>query len=126
VSNLGPIDLVALGLGVAAAALGIDTHTGPVLIGLVLAVALARVVRARTAPHLVCWIVVPLLLWIGDDSRRFMAGVACLFGASLLTAFAARGRAERPSDLEIALRVTLAAAAGVTAMGLLSFGGIYR
>jgi hypothetical protein len=126
VPKLGSTDLVALGLGAAAAALGIDAHTGPVLVGLALAVAIARVVRARTAPHLVCWIVVPLLLWIGNDSRRFIAGVACLFGGSLLTVLAARGRAERSSDFEIALRVTLAAAAGITAVALLSFGEIYR
>ena len=90
------------------------------------AVAIARVVRARTAPHLVCWIVVPLLLWIGDDSRRFVAGVACLFGESLLTTLAARGRPQPASDVEIALRVTLAAAAGITAVALLSFAGIYQ
>jgi hypothetical protein len=126
VAKFGPIDLVALGLGAAAAALGIDAHTGPVLVGLAVAVALARVVRARTAPHLVCWIVVPLLLWIGDDSHRFVAGVACLFGESLLTTLAARGRPQPASDVEIALRVTLAAAAGITAVALLSFAGIYQ
>ncbi len=88
-------------------------------------VAIARAVRARTAPHLVCWIVVPLLLWIGHDSLRFTAGVACLFGQSLLTALAARGRPEEASDVTIAVRVTAAAVAGVAAMAMISFAGIY-
>jgi len=122
---VSPLDLVALGLGVAAAALGIDAHAGPVLAGLAVVVAIARVVQARTAPHLICWIVVPLLLWIGHDSLRFTAGVACLFGQSLLTAFAARGRPEQASDVAIALRVTLAAAVGLAAMAMISFAGIY-
>jgi hypothetical protein len=122
---VSPLDLVALGLGVAAAALGIDAHAGPLLAGLAVVVAIARAVRARTAPHLVCWIVVPLLLWIGHDSLTFIAGVACLFGQSLLTALAARGRPEQASDVTIALRVTLAAAAGVAAMAMISFAGIY-
>lgn len=122
---MSPLDLVALGLGVAAAALGIDANAGPVLAGLAVVVAIARVVRARTAPHLICWIVVPLLLWIGHDSLTFIAGVACLFGQSLLTALAARGRPEQASDVTIALRVTLAAAAGVAAMAMISFAGIY-
>jgi uncharacterized membrane protein len=122
---VSPLDLVALGLGVAAAALGVDAHAGPVLAGLAVGVALARSVRARTAPHLVCWLVVPLLLWIGHDSYRFLAGVACLFGQSLLTALAARGRPEDAPDVAVALRVTLAAAAGISAMALISFAGIY-
>jgi hypothetical protein len=116
---------VALGLGVAAAALGLAAHTGPVLPGLAIGLVLARLVRARTTPHLVCWLVVPLLLWIGFDTRSFLAGTICLFGQSALTALAAHGRPETGSDVEIAARVTLALAAGVTAVALLAFGNIY-
>jgi hypothetical protein len=125
VPRLGPLDLVALGLGVAAAALGLAANTGPVLAGLAVAVFIARLVQARTAPHLVCWIVVPLLLWVGHESWTFIAGVACLFGESVVTAMAARGRPDAPSDLAVAVRISLAVAAGVTALALLSFGDIY-
>jgi hypothetical protein len=121
----GPLDLVALGLGVAAAALGIAAGTGPVLAGIAVAVAVARVVRARTAPHVVCWLVVPLLVWIGFDSAAFVAGTLCVFAQSALTALAARGRAEPARDIMVATRVTLALAAGVTAVALLAFGNIY-
>jgi hypothetical protein len=125
VQRLGPLDLVALGLGAAAAALGIAAHTGPVLPGLAVAVALARLVRARTMPHVICWMVVPLLFWIGFDSATFVAGTACLFGQSLIAALAARGRPQHPPDYVIAARVTLSLAAGVTAVALLAFGNIY-
>ena len=56
--------------------------------------------RARTAAHLVCWLVVPLLLWIGCDTPAFVAGALCLFGQSLMTALAARGRPEQASDVD--------------------------
>jgi hypothetical protein len=130
VPRLGPLDLIALGAGAAAAALGIAAGTGPFLVGLAVAVAIARVVRARTAPHEVIWLVVPLLVWIGSDagSRRralFLAGVACLLFQAALAALAARGRPEAPTDVEVAARVTLAVAAGVTAISLLAFGNIY-
>jgi hypothetical protein len=116
---------VALGLGVAAAALGIAADTGPVLGGIAAALVIARLVRARTSPHVVCWVIVPLLLWIGFDSTTFVAGVLCLFGQSLLTALATRGRSETAPDVAVAARVTLALAAGVTAVALLAFGTIY-
>jgi hypothetical protein len=125
VQRLGPLDLVALGLGAAAAALGIAAGTGPVLPGIAVAVALARVVRARTMPHAICWIVVPLLIWIGFDSWTFLGGTACLFGESLIAALAARGRPEHPQDIVVASRVTLSLAAAVTAVALLAFGNIY-
>jgi hypothetical protein len=116
---------VALGLGVAAAALGIAAGTGPVLAGIAVAVAVARVVRARTTPHVVCWLVVPLLVWIGFDSATFVVGTLCIFVQSALTALAARGRPEPAPDIMVATRVTLALAAGVTAVALLAFGNIY-
>jgi len=116
---------VALGLGVAAAALGLAAGTGPVLVGITVGVALARVVQARTTPHLVCWLIVPLLIWIGFDRTSMVAGALCLFGQSGLTAFAARGRPEFASDFVIAARVTLAVAAGVTAVALLAFANVY-
>ena len=50
-----------------------------------------------------------------------MAGTLCLFGQAAITALAARGRPEEASDVAVALRVTLAAAAGVTAVALLAF-----
>ncbi len=109
----------------AAAALGIAAHTGPLLPGLAVAVALARLVRARTAAHIVCWLVVPLLLWIGWDTPAFLAGTLCLFGQAAITAFASLGRPEEASDIAVAGRVTLAAAAGVTAIALLAFVNIY-
>jgi hypothetical protein len=121
----GPLDLVALGLGVAAAALGIAADTGPLLGGIALAVVLARLVSARTAPHIVCWLVVPLLLWIGYDTPAFLVGTLCLFAQSGITAFAARARAEPASDVAVAARVTLGVAAGVTAVALLAFVNIY-
>jgi hypothetical protein len=116
---------VALGLGVAAAALGIAADTGPVLGGIAVALVIAHVVRARTAPHAVCWVIVPLLIWIGFDSITFVAGVLCIFGQSALTALAARRRSETAPDVVVATRVTLAMAAGVTAVALLAFGNIY-
>jgi hypothetical protein len=116
---------VALGLGVAAAAFGIAAGTGPVLAGIAVAVAAARVVRARTAPHVVCWLVVPLLVWIGFDSAAFVTGTLCVFAQSALTALAARRRPEPATDIMVATRVTLALAAGVTAVALLAFGNIY-
>jgi hypothetical protein len=122
---LAPLDLIALGLGVAAAALGIAAHTGPFLVGLAIAVALARTVRARSAPHIVCWLVVPLAIWIGFDSLAFVLGVVCLFGQSLVTTLAARGRPEESTDVEAALRVALGLGAGVTVIALLAFGDIY-
>ena len=121
----GPLDLVALGLGVAAAAFGIAADTGPLLAGIAVAVALAGLVRARTASHLVCWLVVPMLLWVGWDSWQFVLGAACLFGQAAIAALGARGRPEDASDVAVALRVTLAAAAGVTAIALLAFVNVY-
>ena len=120
-----PLDLVALGLGVGAAALGIAADTGPLLAGVAIAVALAGLVRARTAAHLVCWLVVPLLLWIGWGTWTFVAGTLCLFGQAAITALGARRRPEEASDVAVALRVTLAAAAGVTAVALLAFVDVY-
>jgi hypothetical protein len=125
VNRLAPLDLIALGLGVAAAALGIAANTGPFLIGLAFAVAFARVVRARTAPHVVCWVVVPLSLIVGRGSLAFVAGVACLFGQSAIAALAARGRPEEASDVAVATRVSLGVAAGITAIALLLFADIY-
>jgi hypothetical protein len=121
----GPLDLVALGLGVAAAAFGIAADTGPLLGGIALALVLARLVWARTAPHIVCWLVVPLLLWIGYDTAAFLVGTLCLFGQAAITARAARGRAEPASDVAVAARVTLGVAAGVTAVALLAFVNVY-
>jgi hypothetical protein len=121
----GPLDLVALGLGAAAAALGLAAGTGPVLVAIAVAVALARVVQARTTPHVVCWLIVPLLLWIGWDTPSLVAGALCLFGQSALTALAARGRPAFANDFVIAARVTLAVAAGVTAVSLLAFANVY-
>lgn len=121
----GPLDLVALGLGVAAAAFGIAAGTGPLLAGIAIAVALAGLVRARTASHLVCWLVVPMLLWIGWDNWEFATGAVCLFGQAAITAVSARGRPDGASDVAVALRVTLAAAAGVTAVALLAFVNVY-
>ena len=121
----GPLDLVALGLGVAAAAFGIAADTGPLLGGIASGVLLARLVSARTAPHIVCWLVVPLLLWIGHDTATFLAGTLCLFGQAAITALAARGRADPASDLAVAARVTLGVAAGVTAVALLAFVNVY-
>lgn len=120
-----PLDLVALGLGVAAAALGIAADTGPLLGGIAVAVALSGLVRARTAPHIVCWLVVPLLLWIGHGTRSFLVGTLCLFGQAGITALAARGRSENASDVAVAARVTLGVAAGVTAVALLAFVNVY-
>jgi hypothetical protein len=125
VSKPGPLDLVALGLGVAAAALGIAAHTGPLLPGIAVAVALARLVQARTAAHVVCWLVVPLLLWIGWGTATFVVGSLCLLGQAGITAFEANGRPEEASDIAVAGRVTLAGAAGVTAVALLAFVNIY-
>jgi hypothetical protein len=125
VPRLAPLDLVALGLGVAAAAFGIAADTGPLLAGIAVAVALARLVRARTAAHLVCWLVVPMLLWIGWGTWAFVAGTLCLFGQAAITALRARGRPEHASDVAVALRVTLAAAAGITAVALLAFVDVY-
>jgi hypothetical protein len=116
---------VALGLGVAAATFGIAADTGPLLGGIAFAVVLARLVSARTASHIVCWLVVPLLLWIGYDTPAFLAGTLCLFGQAGSTALAARGRAEPASDLAVAGRVTLGVAAGVTAVALLAFVNLY-
>jgi hypothetical protein len=121
----GPLDLTALGLGAAAAAFGLAAGTGPVLVGIAVAVALARVIQSRTTPHLVCWLIVPLLLWIGWDSPSMVVGTLCLFGQSALTALAARGRPAFASDFVIAARVTLAVAAGVTAIALLAFANVY-
>jgi hypothetical protein len=121
----GPLDLVALGLGVAAAAFGIAADTGPLLAGVAVAVAIAGLVQARTASHVVCWLVVPMLLWVGWDSWRFVAGAVCLFGQAAITALGARGRPDGASDVAVALRVTLAAAAGVTAVALLAFVNVY-
>jgi hypothetical protein len=117
---------VALGLGIAAAAFGIAADTGPLLGGIALAVVLARLVAARTAPHIVCWLVVPLLLWIGYDTPTFLAGTLCLFAQAGITALAARARAEPASDLAVAARVTLGVAAGVTAVALLAFVNVYN
>jgi hypothetical protein len=125
VPKAGPLDLVALGLGVAAAALGIAANTGPLLAGIAVAVALGRLVRARTGPHVVAWIVVPLLLLIGHGTWSFLAGTVCLFGQALLTALTARGRPETTTDVAVAARVTLAAAAGVTAVALVGFLNVY-
>jgi hypothetical protein len=122
----GDLDLVALGLGIAAAALGIAAHTGLFMTGIVVAVLIARLVRARTAPHIVCWLVVPLLLWVGQESGRFLVGTACLFFASGIVAWSARGRPEEPTDVEVAVRISLAVAGAVTTIALLAFGDIYR
>jgi hypothetical protein len=116
---------VALGLGVAAAALGIAADTGPLLGGIAVGVALSRLVQARTAPHIVCWLVVPMLLWIGHGTPSFLVGALCLLGQALITALAGRGRSETPSDVAVASRVSLAVAAGVTAVALLAFVNVY-
>jgi hypothetical protein len=121
----GDLDLVALGLGVAAAALGIAADTGPFMVGLAVALVIARLVRARTAPHVVCWIIVPLLLWVGHQSDTFLAATVCLFAASGIVAWDARGRPEQPTDVEVAVRVSLVVAGAVTAIALLAFGDIY-
>jgi hypothetical protein len=121
----GDLDLVALGLGIAAAALGIAAHTELFIAGIVVALLIARLVRARTAPHVVCWLIVPLLLWIGHESGRFLAGTACLFLASGIVAWSARGRPEEPTDVEVAVRVSLVVAGAVTTIALLAFGDIY-
>jgi hypothetical protein len=121
----GPLDLVALGLGVAAAACGIAADTGPLLGGVAAALVLARLVRARTAAHLVCWLVVPLLLVIGHGSLSFVAGALCLFAEAAITALAARGRPEDAADVAVATRVMLGVAAGVTAVALLAFVNLY-
>ncbi len=121
----GPLDLIGLGLGLAAAALGIAADTGPLLAGIAVGLALGRLVQARTASHLVCWLVVPLLLVIGHSNLTFVAGALCLFGQAAIAALAARGRPDEASDIAVAGRVTLAAAAGVTAVALLAFVNVY-
>jgi hypothetical protein len=120
------LDLVALGLGVAAAAFGVAAHTGPVLILLAVAVALARLVRARTVAYIVCLLIVPLLLWIGSSSGLFLAGVACVFAGSAIVVAAAVNRPEEPTDIEVAVRVSLAVAAGIAVVALFAFGNVYR
>jgi hypothetical protein len=121
----GDLDLVVLGLGVAAAAFGVAADTGPFMIGLAVAVILARLVRARTAPHVICWLIVPLLVWVGHESALFLAGTACLFAASAIVAFGARGRPDEPTDIDVAVRVALAVAGAVATIALLAFGDIY-
>ena len=116
---------MALGLGVAAAAFGIDAGTGPLLAGIAVGVALSRLVRARTAPHIVCWLVVPLLLWIGHARPSFLVASVCLFAQAGLTALAARGRGDDASDVAVAARVTFGVAAAVTAVALLAFVNVY-
>ena len=120
------LDLVALGLGVAAAAFGVAAGTGPVLILLAGSVALARLVRARTVAYIVCLLIVPLLVWIGSGSTSFLLGVACLFGESAIVVAAAVHRPAQPSDIEVAVRVSLAVAAGIAVVALFAFGNVYR
>jgi hypothetical protein len=120
------LDLVALGLGVAAAAFGVAADTGPTMILLAGSVAVARLVRARTVAYIVCLLIVPLLVWIGSGSAPFLLGVACLFAESGIVVWVAVHRPEQPSDVEVAVRVTLAAAAGVAVVALVAFGNVYR
>ena len=120
------LDLVALGAGLGAAALGVAAGTGPVLGGIAVGLALGRLVDARTVGHLVLWLCVPLLLWIGWSDGTFLAGTACLAFQAGATAWGARGRPENPGDLAVAARITLGLAAGVTAISLLLFADVYR
>jgi hypothetical protein len=122
----GDLDLVALGAGVAAAALGVAAGTGPILGGIAVGLALGRLVDARTVAHLVLWLCTPLLVWIGSSDGTFLAGTACLAFQAAVTAWRARGRPESPGDLAVALRITLALAAAVTTISLLFFADVYR
>lgn len=90
------------------------------------AVVLARLVRARTVAYIVCLLIVPLFVWIGSGSATFLLGVACLFAESAIVVWAAVHRPEEPSDIEVAVRVTLAVAAGITVVALVAFGNVYR
>jgi hypothetical protein len=97
-----------------------------VLPALALALVLGRLVRARTVAHVVLWLCVPLLVWVGWDSGRFLAGTACLAVQAALCAWLAQRRPPGANDVEAAVRVTLAAAAGVAAVAFLFFGNVYR
>ena len=121
----GDLDLVALGAGVGAAALGVAAGSGPVLGGLAVGLALGRLVDARTVGHLVLWLCTPLLLWIGSGNGWFLAGTVCIAFQAAATAWGARGRSESPGDVAVAARITLAVAAGVTAIALLLFADVY-
>lgn len=121
----GDLDLIALGAGVGAAALGVAAGTGPVLGGIAVGLALARLAQARTAAHVVLWLCTPLLLWIGSSSGWFIAGTACLAFQAAVTAWGARGRPAEPNDLAIAARVTLGVAGAIVALSLLTFGNVY-
>jgi hypothetical protein len=120
------LDLVALGLGVAAAAFGVAAGTGPVMILLAVAVALGRLVRARTVAYIVCLLIVPLLVWIGSGSASFLVGVACLFAESGIVVVGAVHRPEQATDVEVALRVSLAVAAGIAVVALFAFANVYQ
>ena len=120
------LDVIAIGLAVAAAVLGASAGTGPLAGGIGAFILAGLALRARSAQYIVVWAVAPLLLWATyPDPSATLAAVA-LAASAICALLSAREREPGASDGLIASRVTLAAAMVVTAGGLLSFDLLLR
>jgi hypothetical protein len=121
-----PFDILAIALGVVAAAFGVSAGTGPLVGGLAALVLIGVVLRARSAEYIAVWAIAPLLVWATYPDPSMIVAAVALAGSAVCALLGARERTETAGDELIAARVTLAAAMVVTAGGLLSFDLLLR
>jgi hypothetical protein len=119
-------DVIAIALGVAAAAAGVSAGTGPLTGGLAALVLAGVALRARSAEYIAVWAVAPLFVWATYPDPSAMVAGGALAACAVCALLAARDRSASPGDDLIAARVTLAAAMVVTSSGLLSFDLLLR
>jgi hypothetical protein len=120
------LDVIAIALGVVAAAFGISAGTGPLVGGLAALVLAGVALRARSAEYIAVWAIAPLLVWATYPDPSMIVAAIALAAAAVCALLGARERPESASEELTAARVTLAAAMVVTAGGLLSFDLLLR
>jgi hypothetical protein len=120
------LDVIAIALGVLAAAFGISAGTGPLVGGLAVLVLAGVALRARSAEYVAVWAIAPLLVWATYPDPSMIVAAIALAAAAVCALLGARERPESTNEELTAARATLAAAMVVTAGGLLSFDLLLR
>ena len=120
------LDVIAIALGVLAAAFGISAGTGPLVGGLAVLVLAGVALRARSAEYVAVWAIAPLLVWATYPDPSMIVAAIALAAAAVCALLGARERPESANEELTAARATLAAAMVVTAGGLLSFDLLLR
>jgi hypothetical protein len=119
-------DIIAIALGVVAAAFGASAGTGPLAGGLAVLVLAGVALRARSAEYIAVWAIAPLVVWATYPDPSMVVTAIALAARAVCALLGSRERTESAGDELIAARVTLAAAMVVTAGALLSFDLLLR